>query len=687
MKRMILFTILLCSGFLHTLMAYATPVRDGEVEVELVFDHTQVTPGQTLQAGIVFRHEPHWHSYWYNPGDSGYPAQLHWQLPQGWQAGAVNWPTPHLIPTPPLMSYGYSDTTTLPVPLTIAKDAQPGAYPVTVKVDWLMCADICLPGQATLESTLTVGDTPQENTATHIYFKTIKYPHSPVLATGISYTPTAITLTVDLDAQNQPVRFIPATEGVINDSADQTWQQNGKSLVVTMPRDDFRHLQPDVLKGILLVSDEGYTLSTEGGLPATPPSPVMPTAEVTTLLVALGFALLGGLILNLMPCVLPLLALKVLHIVHHAHKGSVLAHAVAFAVGILATFWALAGVLLVLQQGGTLLGWGFQLQSPVFVLGISILLTLVTLELFGVFEFGTSLTRLGGAFSQASGIGGSAFMGVLTALVATPCTAPFMGAAIAYSLAQPPVNTLAVFTALGLGLAMPYVLLALSPRLLKKLPRPGSWMVTFKQILAFPMLATLVWLAWVYGNQTGADGMALLLVAMVAVALASWIYGQWGQTSETGLGQWLWFLLFAAAIVGIGYSATRINTPPTATTAEAWEAFTPGKPEALQAQGHPVLVVFTADWCITCKVNERLILKTTAMTKLFQEKNLKILEADWTNQNSTIAAELAKYNRKGVPFYLMYPAGGGAPMPLPELITSDIVRKAVEQAAKGTQAQ
>lgn len=663
--------------------------QEGGVTPTLMFDHTQAKPGETITAGVEFAHQPGWHTYWLNPGDSGYPAHFTWQLPAGFSIGKASWPRPQVISTPPLTSYGYTDTMMITFPLTIPSTAKARVYPINVKIGYLMCARICLPGHAELQGQLRVGAENVPDTTKRIPFMineslAPKAAPAPIEAT---FYDKALVLKIPATMAKETtygLRYVPDTEGVINDSAPQVVAGNPDgSISLELTRDPFFEKAPAKLGGVLLTGDDdnSFTFTTQaavvhGNPPGTPPAAgdTPPAGHDPQLWVALLFAFIGGLILNLMPCVLPVLALKVLHIVEHAHKQHLGRHALAFVAGVLVSFWGLAGILLGLRAGGAQLGWGFQLQSPAFVSALSIVLLVVALDLFGVFEMGESIARTSGNARNLKGLPGAFLTGVLACVVATPCTAPFMGVALAFALAQPAAKVFLVFTALGLGLAAPYWVFATNRRLLKYLPRPGGWMVTLRQLLAFPILATVVWLGWVLSHQSSSGALSVWLCGLLAVSFVLWAYGRIGQHCHTNGARWLWFVLAALACLAIGAGVARVASqaaevaPSAAMQSASTTPWRPGEAETLAAGGQPVFVLFTADWCLTCKLNEHLVLESARTKALFAAHNVKVLTGDWTREDPAIAKEMAKYHHDGVPFYLFYPAGEQTPRVLPSLL-------------------
>jgi thiol:disulfide interchange protein DsbD len=705
--------LLLLTGLIATARAQLGG-RLRPVVAELVADHTAIVPGTPFTLGVRFQMKPEWHIYWQNPGDvAGLPTTVTWELPAGFAAGPLQWPAPEkllatLVPgEPPLVNYGYSGevllfaTVTPPAAWTGDQAVELGA-----KVRWLACKDSCLPGQAGLSLKLPVAATANADPAQADRFAAARAAlpasrHEWAFAlsrrddgafvlrlrppAGLAHDPGAITL-------------IPAAKETIDDTATQPLTRDGGDWLLTVPAHPKLAAPPADLAGVLL-AEHGWAA---GGQPhalafelavtpdpaAAPPAAPVASEPALSLGKALLLALLGGLILNLMPCVLPVLSLKVLDVVNQAGgaHGKARLHGLVFTAGVLVSFWVLAGALLGLRAGGAALGWGFQLQEPGFVLALTALLFVFGLALFGVFEPGLALTGVGGNLMQRSGYGGSFASGVLATLVATPCTGPFMAPALGFALTQPASGALLIFTCLGLGMALPYLVLVSSPALLRFVPRPGAWMETFKQFLGFLMMATVAWLVYVLIGQAGPAALLPVLLALVVLALATWVLGRWAapvRAPRTRLLARLVALLLAALALGGSYVVLREARPAPggapASGAIAWQPFAPDRIPALRAAGQAVFVDFTADWCLTCKYNERVAF-TPAVGAAFTRLNIVPMVADWTARDEVIARELERHGRSGVPLYLLYPADPARPpIILPQILTEARVLEALEQ--------
>lgn len=682
----------------------AQPVRGDNVVSELVAATDAVVPGQELSAGLLLKHDPHWHTYWVVPGDSGLPTQIRWNLPPGWSAGPIEWPVPKRLPIGPLMNFGYENEVLLPVRLSVPADVKPGdlAY-LSARADWLICKDVCIPGGADLKLVMPVkaGSAPSVH-ADRFEATRRNVPQPMSLAQGAAAIESD-RVRIDFAPQERidALEFFPLEEARIEPAAPQVLRSEaGKvSLYLTAAQPvapEFKRL-----RGVLVANGGAAHAGGWAGIvdlalaPAAVASPAADARAVADAPIgpSIGFwtaafgALIGGLILNLMPCVFPVLSLKLLSLMQHrraedeAHlrHPPLALHGAAFGAGVVLSFVLLAGGLLALRAGGEQLGWGFQLQTPWVVAILTALFFLIGLNLLGAFEFGfgAGIASSGAAQRlQSDRVSGSFWTGVLAVVVAAPCTAPFMGAALGYAVTQPAAVAITVFALLGVGMALPYVVLTLAPGLARRLPRPGAWMERFKQVMAFPMFLTCVWLIWVLAQQVDINAVGLLLVALVLLGLAAWSFG----LVQRGAGRWRWVAFAAAGLaVYAGVSATAV--PPGATrlaggerAAEAgeWRAWSPAAVKQAIDQGNPVFVDFTAAWCVTCQANKRLVLQSDAVERAFADSGVVRMRADWTNRDAQIAQELARFNRNGVPLYVLFDRTGKAQV-LPELLTERIV--------------
>ncbi len=668
----------------------AQPVRVDHAEAELVAATDAIVPGQPLSAGLLIRHDPHWHTYWRVPGDSGLPTTIDWRLPAGFAAGPIEWPVPKRLPIGPLMNFGYEGELLLPVRITVPADAAVGqTVQLKARADWLICKEVCIPGGADLQLALPVKAAASPSGFAPLFASTRAQVPQPTTLAAASATIDGgrIRLAFKPAAPLRQLEFFPIEEARIEPAAAQTLRDDAEGAALYLTSVQPVAAEFARLKGVL-VANGGPAAADRGGwagevdLPlvagvvpqAAPATASASTAGATavTFWVALAGAFVGGLILNLMPCVFPVLSLKLLSLMQHQRAGneahlpnaSLRAHGGAFAAGVLACFVLLAALLIALRAAGEQLGWGFQLQTPWVIAGLTLLFFLIGLNLLGAFEFsfGGALASSGAAQRlQGDRLSGSFATGVLAVVVAAPCTAPFMGAALGYAVTQPAPVALAVFAMLGAGMAAPYVALTWMPALLRQLPRPGVWMLRFRQVMAFPMFATCVWLLWVLAQQIGVDAVALVLGGLVLTALAAWAAG----LAQTGARRWRWVALAVAPVALYGVfgmtlpgSAPAPGEPARGANAAGWQAWD-----------------FTAAWCVTCQANKRLVLASDAVRAAFAQRGVTLLRADWTSRDDEITRELARFNRNGVPLYVLY--GGGTTQVLPELLTERIVLDAL----------
>lgn len=687
------------------------------VRLTLTPEFSTVKAGETLFVAIRQDLDEGWHSYWRNAGDSGEPPQISWTMPDGFAAGVIRWPVPERIATGPLTSYGYEGSVTLLQELRAPDPLPDGALRFEAAVDILVCSDICIPEYHTLSFTLNDGD----GTAARSEAIDTAYAAMPV---DVDWQATygtdedgdfEVDLSVEMPALiaggERRLRFdvLPYEWGIVDNSAPtRVRAEDGfKRLVMKRKSGDRKlgALGPLTMLAVYEDMDSGAGGALEivarpredeagAGSAAVPDGSGAGPDEGGTMRTGFGLALLlallGGLILNLMPCVFPILSMKALALAAMAEKssGTARAHGGAYTGGVLAGFAFLAVLLIVLQAGGAQIGWGFQLQSPPVVLALCYLLFLIGLNLSGFFEIGAGLANIGAGFGRGGGLAGSFFTGLLAAVVATPCTAPFMGVALGYALTHGAAAALPVFLALGFGLALPYLLLSFFPALRAMLPKPGPWMVVFREFLAFPMYGSALWLVWVYGEQTGPAALLYALCGFIGIGFAVWVLR---KAPAAGKGRTAMLALAAASLLTVPLTAARSTVEAQscaagAAAAEAgWlEPYSAPRYQALIDGDRPVFVNMTADWCITCKVNERAALNTSATRALFGEREVGYLKGDWTSGNPAITAYLKKYGRNGVPLYVFYgardPATGKRPEPvvLPQILTPGIVAAVIE---------
>jgi thiol:disulfide interchange protein len=696
----------LLAALIFAAPALAAPVASPHATTQLVAAMTSAPPGAKFQVAVVQTFEKGWHSYWRNPGDAGEATTIAWTLPAGWTAGPIHWPTPKRLPVGPIMNYGYEGGVVLPVTLEVPGNASVGqTVTLSAVVQFLVCADVCVPDQATV--TLPVMVTTSPGAPDPVWGAKIAQtladlPKAGALNASYRRQKGMILLAVVgaplAGAGDHNVYFYPYSDKVIDHAKPQAVERGKDGLTLTLaPVGDLAKggdLPP--VEGVLVADGKAFEVSAADS-PAPPgasglgaPKAVKTASAGSGLFGAIAFAFLGGLILNLMPCVFPILSMKAAALAGHGGEASgARLQALAFLGGVLVTFAALALALIAARAAGEAVGWGFQLQSPLIVAVLALIMLAAALNLSGVFEIGSSAQGLGSSLASRGGLVGSAFTGILAVVVAAPCTAPFMGPALGYALTQPPAVALGVFIALGLGFAAPFTLLAFSPTLLRRMPRPGPWMDTFKHALAFPMYAAAAWLVWVLAQQTDSEGLARVLAAGVLLALCVWLFGfAQRRRGAGGRGFISGALAVVALVAGVAAVAAQPFAPHmaagevmTSAGAVAAEPWSPGKVAELQAAGRPIFVNFTAAWCVTCQVNERGAFASPAVARAFAKTKAAYLVADWTNRDATIAAALADQGRIGVPLYLVYDAAGGAPHVLPQLLTPGVVVAALDHAA------
>jgi thiol:disulfide interchange protein/DsbC/DsbD-like thiol-disulfide interchange protein len=689
-----------------------------------------LVPGSSLgkgakpnTAGLYFKLEPGWHIYWKNAGDSGEPPHVKWTLPEGITASPLQFPAPTRLPLGPLMDFGYENEVVFPFSFDVAKTAKPGPADLHAKVDWLVCREVCIPGKAELDLVKNVSDRSATSLATNpdaalIKRFTTQLPKSSPRGFKAIFQAAGagFQLAVTTGQRETAAQFFPADQNVLDNPASQKLTPTNKGLILDLKKDANLTTVPGQLSGVLELSGGrafdlvavpgvvagGGDVSSASTAPTTaaaptqssapgagqqsgqqqvaPVAPRVPVSSASELLKASGLAFLGGLLLNLMPCVFPVLFIKGLALVRSSNEERhvLRTHGFIYAAGILVSFWTLVAALLVLRTAGTHLGWGYQFQSPIFLALMASLLFFLGLSLAGQFEIGLTLTSAGGSLAAKQGYAGSFFTGVLAVVVATPCTAPLMGAAIGYALQQSPAVTFAVFTALALGLAAPYVALTLQPAWTRFLPRPGVWMDLLKQATAVPIFATVIWLAWVLAQAYGAAILAALLASLLLVAIAGWFLGRWpAQRWATAVASAVLLGVVAVSVFAPARLAATPSASATTATRGGWEPWTAETVSRYQSQGRPVFVDFTASWCLSCQVNERVALSRPEVQKAFADANVALLRADWTQHDDAIGQALAGLGRSGVPAYVLYIPGEASPQLLPEVLTPGIVTEAL----------
>jgi len=674
-------------------------VKTEQVTAELLASAPEgVDPGKPVWLGLQLAHIPEWHTYWKNSGDSGLPTVLEWTLPAGVTAGEIAWPTPKKIPVGNLANYGYEGTVLLPVPLTVAPGFQATELDIKLKAAWLVCKKECIPQEG--EFALRIPVKSSTGSSSGLFAAAFAASPQPLAATASQVEVRPKTIQVALHGlpaslQGKALDFFPETGDVIEPAGawQQAWQ--GNVWTAQLPLAAHRTESPRMMPVVVALEKQAFRIEApvKGDWPAVaavasvPPAlqaalqanaalGATPTGSGTapiTLIAALLGALLGGLILNLMPCVFPVLAIKVVGFAQEKSQSARLVGGLAYTAGVLLSFIALGALLLGLRAAGEQLGWGFQLQSPAVVAALAALFTLIGLNLAGLFEFGSILPSRVASLQAGHPTADSFLTGVLATAIASPCTAPFMGAALGFALGLPAWQALSVFAAIGLGMALPYLVASSVPAVARAMPRSGPWMVTFRRLMAFPMFATVAWLVWVLGQQSGIDGAGALLALLVLMALVVWSLTLAGRTR-------VWIATFSIAVGAVGLWAIGQNVikPLDAAGVAAasdgrWQAWEPGRVEQLTAQGQSVFVDFTAAWCVTCQYNKTTTLADSTVLADIDAKKVVLLRADWTRRDPAVTAALAQLGRSGVPVYVIYKPGR-APVVLSEILSVADVR-------------
>lgn len=681
---------------------------DRMVEAQLVADHSSVAQGQTFRLALHQDIEPGWHTYWRNPGDSGDRTRITLSLPDDWQISEFYWPEPGLYSLGPLRNYGYSDEVTLPLDVTVPETMPDGPFLIRAEASWLVCADICIPEEASFELLINIGETELNPESARLISPAFgQLPQlDPSIQSGLSLQNETLFLTVTSSRLFQSasdvrdVQFLPYEPGVIQHSAEQRFELNEDGLALSLlpgrrTQDGFdedhtgllvfdlnregrwRHHAYEInpVSGEMLFQTDlaGVSTGTAGSGDSGRPS-ITPA----TLWQALLLAFAGGLILNLMPCVFPILSMKALHLAQarNQHPLEARQHGLLYSSGVILTFMALGAIILMLRDLGLPGGWGFQLQLPLVVAGLSLLMAAIGLNLLGWFNIGSSLQGVGGEVRDDSRRG-SFLTGTLAVFVAAPCLAPFMAVALTYALSQPATLSIAIFASLGLGLAFPFILISVMPGLISFLPKPGPWMVRFRQVLSLPMFLAAIWLGWILSVQVGMMGLIALGAGLAALIIATRFYGKpgWG---ERGVSMISGLVIVAAVLV-----TSRLDMAPVREPGGNYERWSEERIVELQADERVIFVDFTAAWCVTCQVNKLGVLASNEAQSVFADNNVALLRADFTNQDPAIAEVLGETGLVGVPRYLVYPANGGEPAVLPSLLSIDIIEQAIQEAQAG----
>ena len=644
----IIFSILILVSFL----SFSDPVDTGHARITLIKDHSDFVPGTSINIGLKVSMDEGWHTYWKNPGDSGGPIELNWDLPIGFSVSDVQWPLPEKIEYPPLMTYGYEDFVIYPMVLSIPENYSDNYFEMTA--DILICADVCIPESGKISANLL------DIESNSLIYEWLESVPSNFLPTNASISENNLEIRFTFEKEVKEIYFFPDENNSIDYSSKQNFYKKDDNyfLSINLFNDELQNVS-----GVLDINGIGYKIANsqinnlnEGSL---------------SLITALIFALLGGLILNLMPCVFPVISLKVLSFVSMGGSSpeKIRNHALIFTAGVVASFMIIALAIVLLKQAGNFVGWGFQLQSPLIVGLLSMVMVFISLVLITDNSFGESLTKLGNIGNNENGYYSSFLTGVLAVVVASPCTAPFMGVALGYALIQPSGETIPIFLSLSLGFSLPYLLLAANPRLINFLPKPGNWMVTLKEFFAFPMLATAIWLLWVFSLQVNQGFVIFLLIGWLLLALNFWVFLK-------DYKKIIKIIFSGISILSMLYflpSTEDLDTKQNQIIGSATEWYEEIE-EDLRNKNQPYFINFTAAWCITCQSNEITAFSKESFKNLLEEKNIEYIKADWTNRNDAITESLKKYGRSGVPFYLYWEPGYEKPKILPAILTDQIIK-------------
>jgi len=656
MKKILFLIFLFPSLFANQIV-----IDTGHANVSLVKNSYDLK-AEGSYIGIKFELDKNWHTYWKNPGDSGGPLEIVWELPNQFKLDKINWPKPELIPYPPLMTYGYNNEVIFPFKVSqyeLNTNEEIGVY-----VDFLICADVCIPEKAYIKT--SIADIPLDNKLDFF----IEQVPNVTLPTEAYISGNTLKLKFSkTDKRIDQVYFYSDVENVVEHSAVQklTEEEHNYSLKIQL----FDNSKLSEISGIIVIDGKPFKVKS-----TVVNAPEIELFDELTLLQAVIFAFIGGLILNLMPCVFPVISLKVLSFVSMGGESlsRIRLHSLSFAVGVVVTFLTIALAIILLKQSGSILGWGFQLQSPVMVSILALIMFIIGLVLLMDINIGTSLTRLGSKADMNPNYMNSFSTGVLAVIVASPCTAPFMGAAIGYAILQPAIITLPVFLSLALGFAFPYLLLTAKPGLISSIPKPGKWMETLKEFFAFPMFATSLWLLWVFSIQVDSDQLISLLICFFAVSIFMWIYKSF--TNQ--------FIFFGSFLLTILFLFTQINNFSSSQETlsrlnDSLDSWYFGIEEEYQGLQQAYFINYTAAWCITCQANDKVALSRMKVKEFMAANDIKYVVADWTNKDKNILDALNIYGRSGVPLYVYWKPGMEKPQILPAILTEKIVLDALKK--------
>lgn len=666
-----------------SLSAQAESVRTKHVTAELVTEHRTLKPGAPNNfVGLRMNMIPHWHTYWRFAGDSGLPTEIVWHLPERWNVGPLLWEMPRRIVLPPLVTYGFEGETLAGARLIVPPSTKPGDYIIRASASWLVCKEECIPEKAELSVRVRVSkERPQASKDVNLFQRLhAQQPQAlPAAAAKVVFQGRMLGLEIQgaPELASQSLDFFPLKSMLIKGDTPPTIETIAGRTILWMEKAEPFDNQAKVLPGVLFFRTGNKLRVFELAVPLSvrpAPSESSKTMESASAWILVLLAFLGGLVLNLMPCVFPVLGIKVMSLVRqsNSHPREIRNHGFSYAVGVVVCFWGLATALVLLRSFGEAVGWGFQLQNPMFVTLLILLFTFIAVDLLGYVEWSGRWMGAGSGLATKGGYGGSFFTGVLAVVVATPCTAPFMGTAIGATISQPVSVLILVFTFLGLGLALPFLILCYFPALLQRLPRPGAWMEKLKKIFAIPILGTVIWLIWVLSQQIGFAGALGVAMAAAALALAAFSRHKFTSGPRKNAG----VALFVFGIVGALYFASKPQLNAEVAAHGAWAPYSEALLNQSLQQGRPVFVDFTAAWCLTCQINKKLVLDRDSVQSFFRQKGVVLLLADWTNRDPKITQALERQGRLGVPLYLAYRAGENEPQILPQILTEGVVREA-----------
>ncbi len=664
------------------------------VKAELIADTSAIVPGKPFTVGLLLRMAPHWHTYWKFSGDAGLPTEIKWTLPTGWKAGEIQWPIPLKLKDPgDIETYGYEDEVLLIQQITPPASVSGPTMKLTADATWLVCEKICIPGHASVSLELPVAT--QAATANDEIFTRYRralpqdWPGKNVASVQWKRIGSDLRLTINSTAlANYPfVEFYPSPTGKTVVGHPRTESIDKGNVIIRVPLESEEE-QLSSLPGIIVFGQTAEAAERNAWQLPDEVSATFNSPPSTGALKFLLFGLIGGFILNLMPCVLPVISLKIFGFIRHAgdRRGKILRSGLAFVAGIFAWFVGLALILIALKSAGHELTWALQFTNPYFVLGMSTVVLVLALNLFGVFEIslpqGANQSLLN--WTDRDDDAGAFFQGVFATLLATPCTAPYLGTALGFAFAQSNTMIFLMFLAIAVGMGAPYLILAAHPAWLRLLPKPGPWMVKVKEFMGFLLLATLLFLLFVLGVQRGAEAVIWTSAFLLALGIACWMKGSFLTPQTSRFGRMIVIVLIVVLIAGSGwyfvgekfrFAQTSVQAP----VSGDWNAFTPDRLKTELDQGHAVFIDFTAAWCITCKFNEATVLETSAVRDAFRVHDIVKLKADWTNADPEITKLLKQFGRPGVPLYVLYPKGKFVdPIVFPELLTKNILLEKIE---------